>query len=242
MLSGKYIIFIDADDSLEPNMLKTLYNQAKKENSDLVICDYYEVYDNKKRIIKAIKKLSPNDRINYMFSNPSPWNKLIRTKILKENNIKFLEDYIYEDMATIPIFTDYLNKISYIETPLYNYIIRSGSTMRQETYNKKLESIFVAIDFLHSEFKNRNMYNKYKEELEFLTINHLLYAASGRFIQYPEGNESLKKIKNIMKISFPKWKKNKYYKTQNLVFKTTCNMFYIQNPLILKLYNKIRNK
>ena len=116
-----------------------------------------------------------------MLSNASPWNKLIKTTIFKENNIKFLENYIYEDLATMPILAEYANNIIYVEEPLYNYIIRAGSTMRQKSYNKKLESIFVALEHLENEFKKRNLYLKYKDELEYIYIEHLLYAASRTF-------------------------------------------------------------
>ena len=80
-----------------------------------------------------------------MLSNPSPWNKLIKTSILKQYNINFLENHIYEDLATMPILAGYINKIAYVQEPLYNYIIRLGSTMRLSVYNKKLDSIFVAM-------------------------------------------------------------------------------------------------
>ena len=224
-------------------MLDCLYTKAKKENSDIVICDYYEIYDiNTKKYKNGFEINSPDNKINYIFSNPAPWNKLIKSSIIKDNNIKFLENYIYEDMATMPILTGYLNIISYIKKPLYNYIIRNGSTMRQKKYNKKLDSIFYAIDFLENEFKKRNLYNIYKEELEFLVISHLLYAASGRFLQYPEGKQKLKKIVQIIQINYPNWKRNKYYKNQNLIFKLTCNIFYNQNFIIINLYNIVRNK
>ncbi len=239
---GEYAIFIDADDYLENNMLKKLYNKAKLDNSDLVICDYYEVYDNEKKYKSAMKGYSNDLTIDYMLSNPSPWNKLIKTQIIKENNIKFLEHHIYEDMATMPILAGYANRISYLKEPLYDYIIREGSTMRQKTYNKKLESIFVAIDYLEKEFKRRNLYDKYKEELEYLVIEHLLYASSGRFLLYDEGKQKLKEIKKIIDEKCPNWKKNKYYKKQSSKFKTTCNVFYKQNPIIIKIYGIIRNK
>ena len=179
-------------------MLKELYNKAKEENSDLVICDYYEVYDNEKKYKEAMKKYSEDNKINYMLSNTSPWNKLIKTQIMRENNIKFLEHHIYEDMATMPILIGYINKVSYLKKPLYNYIIRTGSTMRQQTYNKKIESIFVAIDYLLKEFKERKLNEKYSEELEYIVIEHLLYAGTGRFLQYEEGKGKLKEIKKIM--------------------------------------------
>ena len=223
-------------------MLSSLYEQAQSQNCDICVCDYYEVYDNNKVYTKAINKVSDNNKINYMLSNPSPWNKLIKTKLFKENNIKFLENYIYEDLATMPILAGYANDIAYLEKPLYNYIIRNGSTMRQTTYNKKLDSIFIAMSHLENEFKIRNLYPDYKAELEYIYIEHLLYAASGRFLFFEEGKSKIKEIVKIIKEKYPQWKQNKYYKKQNLIFKLTCNIFYIQSPIMLKLYNKIRNK
>lgn len=223
-------------------MLEELYNMAKSENSDLAICDYYEVYNDKKESKMAMQHLSDNNKINYMLSNPSPWNKLIKTEIIKNNSIRFLENHIYEDMATMPILTGYVNKISYIQKPLYNYIIRNGSSMRQKSYNKKLDSIFIAVQYLENEFETRNLYKDYREELEFLIIYHLLYAASGRFLQYSEGKSKLKEIKKIIRNKYSNWRKNKYYKKQSFIFKATCNIFYSQNFIMLKLYSLVRNK
>jgi hypothetical protein len=164
-------------------MLEKMYNLAKKNNSDLVICDYYEITENNKVVKKAIKHMSEDIKINYMLSNTSPWNKLIKADIFKANNIKFMEGYIYEDLATMPILAEYAKNIIYLEEPLYNYIIRNGSTMRQKKYNKKLESIFVAIEYLEKEFKERKLDLKYKEEIEYIYIEHLLYAASRSFFE-----------------------------------------------------------
>lgn len=162
-------------------MLEKMYTTAINNNSDLVICDYYEIEDDMKKVTKAMKNFSTDIKINYMLSNASPWNKLIRSNIFKENNITFLENHIYEDLATMPILAEYANNITYLEKPLYDYIIRAGSTMRQKTYNKKLDSIFIALSHLGTEFKARNLSKKYQSELEFIYIEHLLYAASRTF-------------------------------------------------------------
>lgn len=180
--TGEYIVFIDSDDYLEENMLENMYSVAIKNNSDLVICDYYEIENQNKIVRKAINFIDDKIKTNYMLSNASPWNKLIKTTIFKENKIEFLEGHIYEDLATMPVLTNYLNNIVYLEEPLYNYIIRAGSTMRQKTYNKKLESIFVAIDHLENEYKKRNLSLEYKDEIEYIYIEHLLYAASRTFL------------------------------------------------------------
>ena len=50
-------------------MLEKMYNLAKKNNSDLVICDQYEITENNKVVKKAIKHMSEDIKINYMFVN-----------------------------------------------------------------------------------------------------------------------------------------------------------------------------
>ena len=236
--NGKYINFVDSDDWLELDALEKLHNLATKNDSDIVVCDYYEIYNNDKIKKNGLQNFSENININYILSNPSPWNKLIKLELLKNNNINFLENYIYEDLATMPILGCYANNIAYIKEPLYNYVIRTGSTMRQSIYNKKIESIFIAIEHLDKQFKNRNFSETYKQELEFLNIYNLLYAASGRFLEYEEGKQNLTKIIKTIKNNYPNWKKNRYYKQQNTIFKVTCNIFYYN--YFTFLYNWIR--
>lgn len=238
---GEYVIFIDADDYIEPSMIEELYNNAKQSDADIAICDYYEITNNTKKEYKnALTNYSENIIINYILSNPSPWNKLIKLDLIKQNSIKFLEKHIYEDLATMPILCGYVKTIEYVQKPLYNYIIRKGSTMRQTTYNPKLDSIFVAMDYLENQFVNRNLIKDYSKELEFLFIYHLLYAASGRFLEYSEGKEKIGKIKAIINNKYPNWKNNIYYKKQSFIFKITCTIFYLNNPLLINTYIFIR--
>lgn len=242
--SGQYVMFMDSDDYIEQDMLEVLYDAAIANDSDLVICDYNEIdaESNQVTVKKAIRGVDDDITINYLLSNPSPWNKLIKLDVLKKNNIEFLEHYIYEDLATLPLLAGYSKHITYVEKPLYNYIIHPNSTMRQKVYNQKLDSIFVALEHLDSEFKNRELYHKYADEIEFLYIEHLLYAASGRFLFYKEGMDKLGQIKAIMKNKFPNWNKNKYYKQQSKVFQLTCKIFYLNNKMILRLYQSVRKR
>lgn len=41
---GKYIMFIDSDDWIEKDTIKTLYENIK--NNDMSICSYHRVFDN----------------------------------------------------------------------------------------------------------------------------------------------------------------------------------------------------
>lgn len=39
---GEYTIHADPDDWVEPGMLDELYNKAKEEDADMVICDFFQ--------------------------------------------------------------------------------------------------------------------------------------------------------------------------------------------------------
>lgn len=238
---GEFISFIDSDDYVKIDMLEKMYNKAYDENADLVVCDYYE--GNEQNGFKKInaKNTTYTEKINFMFGNISPWNKLIKTCLIKNNNIKFLEQHIYEDLATMPLIGIYANKIVYIEEAFNYYIIRQGSTMRQKKYNRKLESIFVAVEHLKNEMIKRNFLPKYSDELEYIYIRHLLYAGGGRFLNYKEGIESFNKVIDIMKKKYPNWSKNKYFNKESKIFKITCRIFMLNNKFIIRLYNNLRN-
>ena len=183
LATGQFITFVDSDDTIQENMLEKMYEASKKNSSEVVICDYYEITEGKKEIKKAIPKKKGDIVKDYITSVAGPCNKLIRTKLLKENDLIFLEKGIYEDIAMIPLIALYANKISYLEEPLYNYYIRKGSTMRQEEFNNKLLCIYNALEALENGFINAHKKDEYFEELEFIYIKHLLYAGSRKIFR-----------------------------------------------------------
>ena len=55
-VTGEYIGFVDSDDYISEEMYEKLYNQAKKENADIVCCNYYRV-----KMEKKFNKMISND-------------------------------------------------------------------------------------------------------------------------------------------------------------------------------------
>ena len=52
--TGKYIMFVDSDDYLELTACEKLFNKAKKDKLDIVVCDFYCVNENKIKEEKLI--------------------------------------------------------------------------------------------------------------------------------------------------------------------------------------------
>ncbi len=227
---GEYIIFIDSDDYIEPETFEVIYNKAETSNLDIV-CFIWRETDRETEILHSWNFRETPVDVRYILNTPSPCNKLFRSWLFKENDIRFVENHIYEDLALIPTVALYTDKIGFIDNCLYNYTISNTSTMRQKSYNPKLASIYFAMDCLEKAFGN----TKYQEELEFLYIDHLLHYASLRYLEYPDGDGDIKKISDIIKNKYPKFYKNKYFKEVGIKEKIFCFLAYTKNIFILRL-------
>ena len=233
---GDYIFYVDSDDYIELETLQKMYNLAYKNNSDLIICDYYKLYeDETKQYQETIPFYDENNKKISVISMPGPVCKLFKKEVLTENKIEFLENHIFEDNAIMPYACALCKNVIYTKNAYYYYFQRFGSSLNQKKYNKNLEDIFDALNYLHNKFKKNNLLEEYYEELEYIYIEYLLHAANLRFIEYKEAYKNIDKISKIIKEKFPKWRKNKYYKKTCIKYKIVCNLFYNKNIMLLKL-------
>lgn len=218
--SGKYLMFVDSDDYVDENIVKKLYNNLINENSDISICNIIKKYKNTEEKFLNYNHYTDDSVVNFMISHLGPTARLYKRDLFVKNNVYFLENCIYEDLATMPILGMYIKKVSHIDEYLYYYIIREESAMNQTKYSKKLEDIFIVLEHLSNKLNVSN--NDYNEILEYLYIEHLLYSANLRFLNFHEGIKNVKKISKIMKNKYPNWKQNKYYKMKSLKFRIFC--------------------
>lgn len=141
---GKYIVFIDSDDYLERDFFDKMLDNIK--DCDISICNYKYVYSNK--IDDNLIHLE-SDRMSmmqfrnvfWMFFNGElinpPWNKIYNNTIINKYEIRFSEALdLGEDLLFNLEYLRYCNKISFINEPLYNYVIgtQTLSTKFRENY------------------------------------------------------------------------------------------------------------
>jgi len=102
--TGNYILFVDSDDYIEPEMVETMYNKAIDTEADIAICDMYMEYADK--TIYYNDYLSPE--IEHCFRNiitnkntsPSLCNKLIKSDLFQNSNLVFNTEIQYmEDIS-----------------------------------------------------------------------------------------------------------------------------------------------
>ena len=235
--TGDYLFFVDGDDFIELDTIESLIKIG--DNKDIVYCDYYRYYENGD---KEYIKLIPFDFSlkSHILAMPGPVCKLIRRELFISNKLSFLEGKRYEDMAIMPYVSALASDVSYLREAKYYYFQRIGSSMNQTKYNETFDDIFLDFDNLIKKFNDNNMVLIFKDEIEFLYIDHLLHAASLRFLPYNEGVKSLDKIVDIMNFNYPDWQKNKYYKCMNIKYKIVCMMVYKRKYKLLKIILKVK--
>ena len=176
LAKGEYIGFVDPDDWAELNMFEEMYFLAKKNNCELVECNHvaHNEIRNYKNTYKTKIHYPKNKcfnwkdmKITYPFYPPlAPWNKLYKTTLLKDNNIKFEETRLGEDQILAIKSRLLANNIIYTKKSLYNYRKRANSSVNKINKDTLLRPklIYNVKEFLvQNDFWNifENMYTEY---------------------------------------------------------------------------------
>ncbi|WP_337961237.1 glycosyltransferase [Caloramator sp. mosi_1] len=99
--TGDFIMFVDSDDWIEKDTISNLMKIQANNNYDVILFGVYiENTIFKKTTVSKFKKQSFNDKeqIKQILPNlikqeiiNSPWNKIYKASIIKQNNISFNE-------------------------------------------------------------------------------------------------------------------------------------------------------
>ena len=148
--TGDYIIMCDPDDYIEQNMCELMYSKAVFNNLDVVICGFYIEAPASKRVLNFSFEGTPIDYlmsgIKTAFSYANLFNKLIRRKIIEENDIMPYPKCDYgEDLGCVMRILYYAKSMSSINIPLYHYCLRptsiTGTQMNLNIYKTRLRLV-----------------------------------------------------------------------------------------------------
>lgn len=164
-LKGRYIMFLDSDDILPENTIKTMMDHAIKTNADVIQGSWYDFNDDIKK--EHIVNIESKNISGY------PWGKLYKHTILE--NFKFPEGYWFEDTPISYIIAGTPLNIVLIEDIIYGYRLNiNGITAKSLNSNKSIDSYWIT-ELCLEEFSKFNLqYNQRAFEylLNQCLINH----------------------------------------------------------------------
>ncbi len=198
-VKSDYIMFLDPDDEYLPDMCETLYNKIVESNADLVKCNNY--FDTKyfrtksfyydENVIEA--RLSKKNRPLKFVTD---WNGIHKTKIIKENNIRF-PDVIGESFPfTLEEFF-YLDKFIFLNNYFGHVYYRNDEVSHSrkpkiDKFYKCLESYYIANDIVLKHKRKDVIPELFGQQIMGLYIRALAIECSKE--------EKMKMIKEIYKI------------------------------------------
>lgn len=149
---SEWLAFVDSDDYLHPDYLKILYDTAKKEEADLVICDFVRVNDQDENVEKkhSFFSLVTEDKnelfqcLNKSWRVAVAWNKLYGKHIFAQ--LRFKVGKIHEDAFAIHHVLWNSHRVAFINDGLYFYRTRENSIMASQSPKSRLDNIEALIE------------------------------------------------------------------------------------------------
>ena len=239
---GEYIGFVDSDDWIEKEMYFELYQEAIKQNSDICYAKVQQI-DEKGNISE--------DNVNYFLPIGNVTEKerkemlichitrivrnIYKRSLLIENNIRFPVHLQYEDIIFDPLVLLYAKDIAAVNKTFYNYYIHSNSTTHKIDEQKYKDRLNVA-QLLVEEFKKRNYYEKYKDEIDYLYFRKgfihtaLKYITNAQIIK----TDVISEIVSSLLYVVPQHQNNPYYR-QKISFMVIDKIIRSNSIILWKL-------
>ncbi|SFN58278.1 glycosyltransferase family 2 protein [Proteiniclasticum ruminis] len=235
--NGEWVICIDSDDIISNNLLEILYESSIEHNTDLSIGNYQSITEatifkasNKlnSRIIleqrnilelfltRAIKIISPAMLLNKQF--------ILDNNLFYNEEIRFSEDQLF--IWRVLLKTE---KCSYNTAIIYNYLVRSNSTMTASGIDKIMTGYFG-----FQNFSDNLNYKEYEKITKFIFPRWILGAlrASSKMLNYNDFKTLAFRMnyKEHTKslFDFP----NKSTRIMHMIMMFNLRLFYFVNKIV----------
>ena len=168
---GKYIMFIDCDDTIHDDMVEELMNRAYQEECDIVMCAHNLAKERDGKVYQVIPNIYPGENMQRYSGKAAilnyaglPWGKVYKRELWEK--VRFLRGYWYEDTIIQWLIFPQSKKFAYIPKVEYEYRWYENNFSRvqgRKNNTKSIDRYWMLLDIIA----------KYKE-LE-LPIDELFY-------------------------------------------------------------------
>ncbi len=172
--TGKYITFVDSDDTIEENMIEVLMNELAEKESEIVLCNFYYVTNNRIKN-KASKRKSFINRKEFLkkfhnyytktLINP-PWNKIYIKDKIKHNFDSSL--ILGEDLDFNIKYFNGIERVAIVDEYLYNYKINNICSITSKFKSNPNEYFNMYLKIFNDLFYKNEVTTSLKFDLFFV--------------------------------------------------------------------------
>ena len=191
---GEYVAMIDSDDEPKHDMFERMINAAKKNDADIVCCNYLERYDNgSTRTFNYTNETTVLDHYHgvehFLMKKKiytQCWTKIYRRRMLEQfgvrnvEGLKTDEDFIFNICSFV-----HAQKTCIVDSPLYIYSMR-GTSLSKDYFNKDINA-YINNRLFRFDIVDKNLRSYAKDNLKHAVFNRLFYSNEllGRIALFP---------------------------------------------------------
>lgn len=208
LATGKYITFIDDDDTAEPDMLEFLYNLAIENDADISLCGSKKEVDGQfldNCVFSDKLTMTPEEAVVTLLKRKK-YNAAMPTKMLRKelfDKIRFKEEGKYDDISVVYKYFAEAKKVVAHGVPKYCFWRHSGNN-----------SAFTSNDLLLTPEQLDEYFDAFRERTEYLSAK---LPAIAEYAQYSEWSYMISMCNKIHKNNLVACKQQLEYVEKELI-------------------------
>ena len=132
---GEYLYFMDSDDRIVAQTISLLMQNCRQYEAEIVFGSYEKIETSGERIIcqyPSLQLVGKDKLAEYAYSKyggiqASSCNYLVKTSLLRQNNLRFIDTNYWEDLAFTFDLVTYITRAVLLPDITYTYMCIEGS-------------------------------------------------------------------------------------------------------------------
>ncbi len=187
LMRGEYVVFVDSDDTIEPKLIRALYDLAVTHETKLAISSFQEIFPDNRRQAFADPEICPPqtfDTLECLIAmlleegfTMSACSKLYHASLFK--NVRFPVGKLYEDVGTTYRLILQCPRLPFTPNPYYNYYQNHDSIVHQAFRRAKLDLITLTdqmCDEVVEHYKSLDLSPAKRQKLDFVLKKRRMHA------------------------------------------------------------------
>lgn len=242
--TGDYVMFLDADDVFERDMISYLVKNASRIDPDIIVFGYWRFTDkiSKRRPVKNFYKkgtiCSAKDINESLFqiTRSLPWDKFIKKSFLDRTGLLYQGTRVNNDMYFNRMIVSEADRIYFCGRRFVNYRVNNKMSLQGQLNMYPAEFIKADVE-IFNELNNRGTIDRYKKSFLKIVYSDIIYhIQKAKFLQEIEAIIYSLKDKNFLSNigacdDEDLIKQSGYYNTFNMIMNGTMEecLFAILN-------------